>query len=199
MSITFTDQFCGAGGSTTGATLAGLEPVLAMNHWRLAIDTHGTNYPEVDHACVDVASTDPRAFPRTDVLLTSPECRAHSYARGRPKDDPTLFNPDQGAERSRWDILRVVWGDSESPRASHRRAAVEQLCREHPDLVRFMSRIPPPPCAACWSDGSWESSLSRVTTRTENRARRLSALGNGVVPQCAELIGLRILQLEEAA
>lgn len=95
-----------------------------------------------------------------------------------------------------WDILRVVWGDSESPRASHRRAAVEQLCREHPDLVRFMSRIPPPPCAACWSDGSWESSLSRVTTRTENRARRLSALGNGVVPQCAELIGLRIRQID---
>ena len=111
MSITFTDQFCGAGGSTTGATLAGLEPVLAMNHWRLAIDTHGTNYPQVDHACVDVASTDPRAFPRTDVLLTSPECRAHSYARGRPKDDPTLFNPDQGAERSRatmWDVPRFA-------------------------------------------------------------------------------------------
>lgn len=35
-----------------------------------------------------------------------------------------------------------------------------------------------------------------MTTVTDQRARRLSALGNGVVPQCVELIGLRLRQLD---
>lgn len=52
------------------------------------------------------------------------------------------------------------------------------------------------PLPARWLDGTWEDGVPRVTTVTENRARRLSALGNGVVPQCVELIGYRIKQLD---
>ena len=44
--ITVTDQFCGAGGSSIGATKAGAELRLALNHWQLAIDTHNTNFPD---------------------------------------------------------------------------------------------------------------------------------------------------------
>ena len=33
--ITATDQFCGAGGSTSGAKLAGVEVKMALNHWGL--------------------------------------------------------------------------------------------------------------------------------------------------------------------
>ena len=49
--LTITDQFCGAGGSSQGARKlsrkmgGGLEIALAMNHWRLAIETHNTNFP----------------------------------------------------------------------------------------------------------------------------------------------------------
>lgn len=49
--LTITDQFCGAGGSSQGARRlsrkmgGGLEIALAMNHWRLAIETHNTNFP----------------------------------------------------------------------------------------------------------------------------------------------------------
>ncbi len=99
------DHFCGAGGSTTGAKgVEGVEVVHAANHSRVAISTHSTNYPEVEHTLGDIPTLDPRRHsPLADVLITSPECKEHSYAKGRPKDDPSLFDPtgDQTAERSR--------------------------------------------------------------------------------------------------
>ena len=72
--ITVTDQFCGAGGSSIGATKAGAELRLALNHWQLAIDTHNTNFPKADHDCTDISACDPRRYPSTDILITSPEC-----------------------------------------------------------------------------------------------------------------------------
>lgn len=72
--VTVTDQFCGAGGSSIGATTAGAELRLALNHWKLAIETHNTNFPNADHDCTDVSACDPRRYPSTTILLTSPEC-----------------------------------------------------------------------------------------------------------------------------
>lgn len=69
-----TDQFCGAGGSSIGATLAGGEVRLALNHWKLAVQTHNTNFPNTDHDCADMSATDPRRYPSTRILITSPEC-----------------------------------------------------------------------------------------------------------------------------
>lgn len=83
--ITVTDQFCGAGGSSIGATQAGAEVRLAMNHWKLAIETHNTNFPNVDHDCTDISAVDPRRYPSTDILITSPECTNHSLAKGKPR------------------------------------------------------------------------------------------------------------------
>jgi DNA (cytosine-5)-methyltransferase 1 len=113
--ITFHDQFCGAGGSTAGAIRAGAVPVLGMNHWPVACDTYSHNHAAAgaDIACCDVAVVDPRRFPKADMLITSAECTHHSYARGRPKNDPSLFDPDgdMAAERSRatmYDIPRFA-------------------------------------------------------------------------------------------
>lgn len=44
MSITFTDIFCGAGGSSIGLVSAGFELKLAANHWDRAIETHSSNF-----------------------------------------------------------------------------------------------------------------------------------------------------------
>lgn len=114
--LTATDQFCGAGGSSIGATVAGIEVRLAMNHWRLAIETHNTNFPGVDHDCTDISAVDPRRYPSTDVLITSPECTNHSLAKGIPrrfyKQDlfgNVLIDPEE--ERSRatmWDVPRFA-------------------------------------------------------------------------------------------
>ena len=109
----FHDQFCGGGGSTLGAVMAGGEPVVAMNHWPVACDTYAANHPGARVDCADVVTVDPRRYPPADLLLTSPECTHHSYARGRAKDDPSLFDPDGdlAAERSRatmWDVPRFA-------------------------------------------------------------------------------------------
>lgn len=117
MSLTITDLFCGAGGSSTGATqVAGVRVRMAANHWQLAVDTHNTNHPDADHACADISQIDPRYFPRTDLLWASPECTNHSQAKGKKRagNQPDLFDevlPDEAAERSRatmWDVVRFT-------------------------------------------------------------------------------------------
>lgn len=117
--ITVTDQFCGAGGSSSGARKVldkiGGQVKLAMNHWKLAIETHNTNFPEADHDCADISASDPRRYASTDILITSPECTNHSLANGKKKNyGITLFDKgilDPAAERSRatmWDVPRFA-------------------------------------------------------------------------------------------
>ena len=114
MSVTFTDLFCGAGGSSVGATAAGMTLAVAANHWRTAVDVHQTHFPDARHDCADISQADPRRYPRTRVLLASPECTNHSQARGvsRRRQDPSLWDaPDPSAERSRatmWDVPRFA-------------------------------------------------------------------------------------------
>lgn len=114
MTLTVTDLFCGAGGSSLGAEAAGLELVMAANHWSTAIEVHQAHFPNAGHDCADISQADPRRYPRTDILLASPECTNHSQARGvsRRQQDPTLWDaPDPSAERSRatmWDVPRFV-------------------------------------------------------------------------------------------
>ncbi len=120
--ITVTDQFCGAGGSSQGVRNiskkngGGAEVKLALNHWKLAIETHNTNFPETIHDCTDISASDPRRYPSTDILITSPECTNHSLAKGvkRSQSQMDMFavgKLDPSAERSRatmWDVPRFA-------------------------------------------------------------------------------------------
>jgi DNA (cytosine-5)-methyltransferase 1 len=80
---TFTDIFCGAGGSSTGLVAAGYDLKLAANHWARAIETHAANHPGAEHLCADINNYDMRRLPRTDVLWASPICTELSPAGGR--------------------------------------------------------------------------------------------------------------------
>lgn len=122
--ITVTDQFCGAGGSSQGVRRyaersginTGLEVKLALNHWQLAIDTHSHNFPDTQHDCTDIQACDPRYYPSTTILVTSPECTNHSVAKGRKQvksqlDAFATGKQDAAAERSRatmWDVVRFA-------------------------------------------------------------------------------------------
>jgi DNA (cytosine-5)-methyltransferase 1 len=115
--LTVTDQFCGAGGSSLGATaVPDLHVFLAMNHWKLAIETHNTNFPDTHHDLADISQADPRRYPTTDILITSPECTNHSVAKGavRRRKQMHLWEKevvDPAAERSRatmWDVPRFA-------------------------------------------------------------------------------------------
>jgi len=90
------DLFCGAGGTSTGASRAvracGYRPALtAVNHNRVAIATHKANHPDAIHLCTSLDNINPRDLfqpDELDLLLASPECTNHSNARGgKPIND----------------------------------------------------------------------------------------------------------------
>lgn len=103
--ITVSDLFCGAGGSSQGVRNyarrsglnTGLEVAVALNHWKLALDTHNTNFPEAFHHCTDIQASEPKWYPGTTILIASPEC----FPAG------TLILTDRG----NIPIERVVVGD----------------------------------------------------------------------------------------
>lgn len=79
------DLFSGAGGFSTGATMAGAEVVWAANHWPLAVQWHAANHPRTQHACQDLQQADFSQAPAHDLLLASPACQGHSPARGKER------------------------------------------------------------------------------------------------------------------
>jgi DNA (cytosine-5)-methyltransferase 1 len=118
---TFTDLFCGAGGSSLGAALAGGQLRLGLNHWQRAIETHAANFQDADHDCEDVSSLTTaqiRRYPDSDILMASPECTNHSLAKGARRRKPqaaSLFEDGPGnddeQDRSRatmWDVVRFA-------------------------------------------------------------------------------------------
>ena len=89
MSVCAINLFAGGGGFTTAATMAGVRVAWAANHWPMAVQVHGRNHPQTEHACQDLQQADWTRVPRHDLLLASPACQGHSRARGaeRPHHD----------------------------------------------------------------------------------------------------------------
>lgn len=117
MTLTITDLFAGAGGSSTGAMqVPGVGVRIAANHWQIACDLHALNHPMTDHAMVDLHEERPSFFPRTDILWASPECTKWSPASGAklPAIEEGLFEDplsDDAKNRSRllmFDVLRFI-------------------------------------------------------------------------------------------
>lgn len=113
--VTVFDQFCGAGGSSSGAQLLGMRVDYAVNHSEIAIATHSKNFPKTGHDLVDISKVNPRRYRRTNVLITSPECDQHTSASGVKRlGQPDLFGDteiNEKADRSRataWDVVRFA-------------------------------------------------------------------------------------------
>jgi DNA (cytosine-5)-methyltransferase 1 len=117
MTVTVTDLFCGAGGSSTGGTqIPGVHIEMAANHNKLVTEIHNLNHPDTDHAVVDLHKESPQYFRRTDILWASPECTKWSQANGSkmPAIEEGLFEDplsDDVKQRSRllmFDVLRFI-------------------------------------------------------------------------------------------
>ena len=108
--LTFVDLFCGGGFGAWGATRGGGKSLLGIDSWEIAVKTYKNNNPQTDVICAKIEDLDPGALSnryQPDVLLTSPECTAHSIARGA--------NP--GCERSREVALGIIpWLTAMQPR-----------------------------------------------------------------------------------
>ena len=79
------DLFAGAGGFSTGATMAGVNVVWAANHWPAAVQVHTNNHPDTIHLCQDLQQADWSLVPAHDLLMASPACQGHSRARGKER------------------------------------------------------------------------------------------------------------------
>lgn len=54
------DLFCGGGGTSTGAEqTGGAKVVFGLNHWKVAIKTHGANFPDAIHVNSRLENTHP--------------------------------------------------------------------------------------------------------------------------------------------
>ena len=113
--LTALDLFSGAGGAGTGIEATGAVVVdAAVNHLPEAVATYRDNHPNTNVDCADISQVSPRRYRRTDILWASPSCTHHSKARGRHRQDTSLFDEPAGddvAERSRatmWDVVRFA-------------------------------------------------------------------------------------------
>lgn len=112
------DLFCGAGGSSRGASMAGVEIVAAVDMWSLAEETYTDNFPEATfyrNRCEDLAPNSiKRKTNKIDILLASPECTSHTCAKGASprseKSRSTAFEVVRFARafRPRWIIVENV-------------------------------------------------------------------------------------------
>ncbi len=63
------DLFAGAGGFSTGASMAGCNVAWAANHWPDAVEWHSRNHPDAAHICQDLHQADWSQVPAHDLML----------------------------------------------------------------------------------------------------------------------------------
>lgn len=84
--MTGLDIFCGAGGSSAGARLAGIEVIAAIDMDPIATETYQENFPDARVITNRLELVDPvslrKSIGSVDVLLASPECTNHTCAKG---------------------------------------------------------------------------------------------------------------------
>jgi DNA (cytosine-5)-methyltransferase 1 len=112
------DLFCGAGGSSWGAHLAGVDVVAAFDLWPLAGKVHDANFPnskfyEGRLENQNVAKLR-EEIGEVDLILASPECTNHSPAKGnKPRCEQskdTAFQVVRFAKafKPRWLVIENV-------------------------------------------------------------------------------------------
>lgn len=112
------DMFCGGGGSSRGAQMAGAELVAAVDMWKMAADTYQNNFPEAKVYNVNTNSLAPQQviddIGDIDLLLASPECTSHSPAKGNrdpcEESRATAFEVTRFARvmKPRWIVVENV-------------------------------------------------------------------------------------------
>jgi len=116
--VRFFDMFCGAGGSSRGATMAGAVTVGGLDAWKLAADAYSLNFPDATVYRAKASSLSPHRVAdevgKTNLLLASPECTSHSVAKGNAprceKSRGTAFEVVRFAKvlKPRWIIVENV-------------------------------------------------------------------------------------------
>lgn len=100
--------------------------------------------------------------------------------------------------------VRSVRANESTPRSSLRRKPREQRPEQSSDSLHALSQLLARLAESAWiayrrSDASpslgWESGIARVANGIPSRLERLRGLGNAIVPQLAEFVGRRIMEV----
>lgn len=101
--INTADLFCGAGGASTGmedalARRKMKHRGIAINHWKIAVETMKRNHDDIDTKCMSMEAAVPGDLvpgKRLQLLWASPSCVHHSRARGgKPRDNQQRAQPE---------------------------------------------------------------------------------------------------------
>jgi DNA (cytosine-5)-methyltransferase 1 len=160
--LRFADWFCGAGGSTQGAaSIPGVQPVHAANHWARAIESHAANFPDADHWRGDIRDLDVARLPDAEIFWASPECTTWSKARGKGQD---------------YAVTDTALPGMEDPAPAEEVERSRALMEEVPQYLRAMALRGRPVLAGVvenvidirdWTDwGRWRTEIEAVGYRT---------------------------------
>lgn len=131
--LDYLETFAGGGGWTLGLG-SKYKLVAAINHNKNAVRNHKANFPWAEHFCHDMQETHPRQYPKTRILVASPQCSDHSRARGEKRDE--LLSPK----------TQRMWADDPTDQKGEKsRALMEQVIhytREHKYEMIFVENVP---------------------------------------------------------
>ena len=84
--LTFQDWACGCGGWTEGLVQAGFKPVLGIDSWNIAAQSHHDNFAHLGCKTLveRMENITPEMLPDTDVIVGSPPCPNSSIANKGP-------------------------------------------------------------------------------------------------------------------
>ena len=118
------EQFCGFGGGSEGAKMAGYDIAWAANHDETAIRVHEMNHPKTIHAQEDVMLTNYiDDVPECDFIISAPECQGYSSASNpnpTRRHDYARFLPWAATQavdvkRPEWFVVENVQGYKKWP------------------------------------------------------------------------------------
>jgi DNA (cytosine-5)-methyltransferase 1 len=101
----FVDLFCGIGGASEGAAMAGYDVVLAVDNWEVGIEAHAQNHVGSVHLCQPLPPTDPLPLPASGEhwhLHGSPPCTRLSKANWRLSDEEYDNTRGEALDLLRW-------------------------------------------------------------------------------------------------
>lgn len=106
------DLFCGGGGSSYGARMAGCEIVAGVDAWKTASETWSDNFRGGNPICARLEGEEVlpqiQGLGRIDLLLASPECTNHTCAKGaKPRSEDSKATAMQVIHYAR--RLRPKW------------------------------------------------------------------------------------------